>query len=50
MHKSEPKYFLRSLSAMGCIVEVQDIVDALLYLAEARQTAERCCTSIEAPT
>jgi NAD(P)-dependent dehydrogenase (short-subunit alcohol dehydrogenase family) len=37
MHKNDPKDFLKSLSPMGRIVDVQDIVDAVLYLAEARQ-------------
>ena len=37
MHKNDPKDFLQSLSPMGRIVDVQDIVDAVLYLTEARQ-------------
>jgi NAD(P)-dependent dehydrogenase (short-subunit alcohol dehydrogenase family) len=37
MHKNDPKDFLKSLSPMGRIVDVQDIVDAVLYLTEARQ-------------
>ena len=37
MHKNDPKDFLNSLSPMGRIVDVQDIVDAVLYLTEARQ-------------
>jgi len=37
MHKNDPKDFLKTLSPMGTIVDVQDIVDAVLYLTEARQ-------------
>jgi NAD(P)-dependent dehydrogenase (short-subunit alcohol dehydrogenase family) len=37
MHKTDPKDFLKSLSPTGRIVDVQDIVDAVLYLTEARQ-------------
>jgi len=37
MHKNDPKDFLETLSPMGRIVDVQDIVDAVLYLTEARQ-------------
>ena len=37
MHKDDPKDFLKSLSPMGRIIEVQDIVEAVLYLTEARQ-------------
>jgi NAD(P)-dependent dehydrogenase (short-subunit alcohol dehydrogenase family) len=37
MHKNDPRDFLESLSPMGRIVDVQDIVDAVLYLTEARQ-------------
>ena len=36
MHKNDPVAFLESLSPMGRISEVQDIVDAVLYLTEAR--------------
>jgi enoyl-[acyl-carrier-protein] reductase (NADH) len=36
MHASDPKEFLKSLSPMGEISDVADIVDAILYLAEAR--------------
>jgi NAD(P)-dependent dehydrogenase (short-subunit alcohol dehydrogenase family) len=36
MHKNDPKDILESLSPMGRIVDVQDIVDAVLYLTEAR--------------
>jgi NAD(P)-dependent dehydrogenase (short-subunit alcohol dehydrogenase family) len=36
MHQDDPKDFLKSLSPMGGIVDVQDIVDAVLYLTEAR--------------
>ena len=37
MHENDPKDFLKALSPMGRIVDVQDIVDAVLYLTEARQ-------------
>jgi NAD(P)-dependent dehydrogenase (short-subunit alcohol dehydrogenase family) len=37
MHHDDPKDFLETLSPMGRIVDVQDIVDAVLYLTEARQ-------------
>jgi NAD(P)-dependent dehydrogenase (short-subunit alcohol dehydrogenase family) len=36
MHKNDPKDRLESLSPLGRIVDVQDIVDAVLYLTEAR--------------
>ena len=37
LHKNSPKDFLRTLSPMGTISEVCDIVDAVLYLTEAHQ-------------
>lgn len=37
MHAGDPKEFLKSLSPMGEISEVGDIVDAIVYLTEARQ-------------
>jgi NAD(P)-dependent dehydrogenase (short-subunit alcohol dehydrogenase family) len=37
MHKNDPKEFLKTLSPMGRIVDVKDVVDAVLYLTEARQ-------------
>jgi NAD(P)-dependent dehydrogenase (short-subunit alcohol dehydrogenase family) len=37
MHEHDPKDFLKTLSPMGRIVDVLDIVDAVLYLTEARQ-------------
>jgi NAD(P)-dependent dehydrogenase (short-subunit alcohol dehydrogenase family) len=37
MHKNDPKEFLATLSPLGGLVDVQDIVDAVLYLTEARQ-------------
>jgi NAD(P)-dependent dehydrogenase (short-subunit alcohol dehydrogenase family) len=37
MHEHDPKDFLKTLSPMGRIVDVQDIVDAVLYLTEAHQ-------------
>src|ERR1700749_4774794 len=36
LHKNNPKEFLRSLSPMGTISDVSDIVDAIVYLTEAR--------------
>jgi len=41
LHKNNPKDFLKTLSPMGTISDVQDIVEAVVYLTEARQvTAE----------
>jgi NAD(P)-dependent dehydrogenase (short-subunit alcohol dehydrogenase family) len=37
LHKGDPKDFLKTFQPMGKIVEVKDIVDAVLYLAEAGQ-------------
>jgi NAD(P)-dependent dehydrogenase (short-subunit alcohol dehydrogenase family) len=37
MHKGEPKDFLKTLQPMGSISEVQDIVNAVVYLTEAKQ-------------
>jgi len=37
MHKGDPKEFLKALQPMGQISDVKDIVDAILYLAEACQ-------------
>src|SRR5438876_9372844 len=37
LHQGSPKDHLRTLQPMGSIVEVSDIVDAVLYLARARQ-------------
>ena len=37
MHKNDPKEFLKSLSPLGRISDVQDIAEAVLYLTEARQ-------------
>lgn len=36
MHATDPKDVLKDLSPMGVIVDVDDIVDAVLYLNEAR--------------
>jgi NAD(P)-dependent dehydrogenase (short-subunit alcohol dehydrogenase family) len=36
IHKDHPKSFLKKLSPMGTISEMQDIADAVLYLIEAR--------------
>jgi NAD(P)-dependent dehydrogenase (short-subunit alcohol dehydrogenase family) len=37
MHKDDPKDLLRTFQPMGKIVEVRDIVDAVLFLAQADQ-------------
>jgi len=37
MHKDDSKEFLKTFQPMGKIVEVKDIVDAVLYLAQADQ-------------
>jgi NAD(P)-dependent dehydrogenase (short-subunit alcohol dehydrogenase family) len=37
MHSDHPKDFLKTLQPMGQISEVADIVDAIVYLTEARQ-------------
>jgi NAD(P)-dependent dehydrogenase (short-subunit alcohol dehydrogenase family) len=36
LHKNNPKDFLKTLSPMGTISEVKDIVEAVVYLTEAR--------------
>lgn len=36
LHEHDPKEFLKTLSPMGVISDVQDIVDAVLYLTEAK--------------
>lgn len=36
LHKDNPKDFLKTLSPMGIIADVVDIVDAVVYLTEAR--------------
>ena len=37
MHKDDPKDFLKTLQPMGKIASVKDVVDAVLYLAQAGQ-------------
>jgi NAD(P)-dependent dehydrogenase (short-subunit alcohol dehydrogenase family) len=37
MHKDDPKEFLKRLQPMGEIADIQDVVDAVLYLAQAGQ-------------
>ena len=37
LHKDDPKDSLRTLQPMGKIAEVEDVVDAVLYLAQAGQ-------------
>jgi len=39
MHRDDPKDFLRTLQPMGKIADVADIVDAVLYLAQAPQVS-----------
>jgi NAD(P)-dependent dehydrogenase (short-subunit alcohol dehydrogenase family) len=36
MHANDPKEFLKTLSPMGQISDVADIVEAIVYLTEAR--------------
>jgi NAD(P)-dependent dehydrogenase (short-subunit alcohol dehydrogenase family) len=37
MHANDSREFLNSLSPMGMVSDVKDIVDAILYLTEAGQ-------------
>lgn len=37
LHKNDPQDYLGTLQPMGRIVQIKDIVDAVLYLAEAEQ-------------
>ena len=37
MHKDGPKDFLKTLQPMGKVAEVEDVVDAVIYLAKAGQ-------------
>lgn len=37
MHKDDPKDFLKQLQPMGKIANIQDVVDAVLYLVQASQ-------------
>ena len=37
MHANDSREYLQNLSAMGEISEIQDIIDAVVYLTEARQ-------------
>jgi NAD(P)-dependent dehydrogenase (short-subunit alcohol dehydrogenase family) len=37
MHVNDPKDFLKQLQPMGGIADVHDVVDAVLYLAQAGQ-------------
>ena len=37
MHENDPKDFLKTLQPMGRIAAVKDVVDAIIYLAEAGQ-------------
>jgi NAD(P)-dependent dehydrogenase (short-subunit alcohol dehydrogenase family) len=35
LHRNSPKDFLKSLSPMGIVLNIQEIVDAVIYLTEA---------------
>jgi NAD(P)-dependent dehydrogenase (short-subunit alcohol dehydrogenase family) len=37
LYKDNPQDFLKTLSPMGTIADVKDIVEAVVYLTEARQ-------------
>ena len=37
LHKGDSKEFLKTLQPMGRIADVKDVVDAVLYLAQANQ-------------
>jgi NAD(P)-dependent dehydrogenase (short-subunit alcohol dehydrogenase family) len=37
LHKGDPKDSLKALQPMGKVVDVKDVVDAVLYLAQAAQ-------------
>jgi NAD(P)-dependent dehydrogenase (short-subunit alcohol dehydrogenase family) len=37
LHKGDPKDVLKAFQPMGKIVEIKDVVDAVLYLAQAEQ-------------
>ncbi len=50
LHKDNPKDFLCTLSPMGSISDAQEIVDAVVFLAEAHTLPGRCCTSMAART
>jgi NAD(P)-dependent dehydrogenase (short-subunit alcohol dehydrogenase family) len=39
MHKDDPKEFLKTLQPMGKIAHVNDVIDAVLYLAHAGQVS-----------
>jgi len=39
LHRDDPKDFLKTLQPMGGIADVKDVVDAVLYLAEAGQVS-----------
>jgi NAD(P)-dependent dehydrogenase (short-subunit alcohol dehydrogenase family) len=39
MHTDDPKDFLKTLQPMGKIADVADVVDAVLYLAQAPQVS-----------
>jgi NAD(P)-dependent dehydrogenase (short-subunit alcohol dehydrogenase family) len=40
MHPDDPKDFLKTLQPMGKIADVADVVDAVLYLAQAQVSGE----------
>jgi NAD(P)-dependent dehydrogenase (short-subunit alcohol dehydrogenase family) len=39
MHKDDPKEFLKTLQPMGKMARVDDVIDAVLYLANAGQVS-----------
>ena len=39
MHKDDPKDFLKTLQPMGKMARVDDVIDAVLYLANAGQVS-----------
>jgi len=50
LHQDDPRDFLRTLSPMGSTVDAQEIVDAVVFLAEAPHITGGCCTSMAART
>ena len=48
LHKDNPVDFLKTLSPMNSTSSAQEIVDAVVFLTEARISPGRCCTSTAA--
>jgi hypothetical protein len=44
MHVNDSREFLNSLSPMGMVSDIKDIVDAILYLTEAGQVTGEVLT------